>query len=189
MFPLLSRLPQLSREERQPAHMSTYPLNHPGNNRTPQFVSIYLSLPPSLSLSRSQYSFFPFSVFTVFHIDLLFIAREPQYLFISLFPFRVCAPTSPPLPPLPPRGAFSPPAVSHLSAPRGFGREPLPRLAAPPPSSSVLCCGAREEEKTKRLNILDCTPNGCVLISQVLCLFCLCVCVCVCLFITLNSDR
>lgn len=88
MFPLLSRLPQLSLKR---GRLSTCLLIHLklSNNRTPQFLCLYLSL------SRRLY-FFLLPIFSLFPIKLLFIAQHPSIFFSSL---SVCTRLDPPPPP------------------------------------------------------------------------------------------
>ena len=112
MFPLLSRLPQLSLKR---GSQSTCLLIHLklGNNRTPLAVSLP-SPPVCISSSHCFLTFFFFS-----RIKLLFIAPFPN-MFSSPPSPPVSAPTSAPLRPPHPSVCVSPKASPHLSALRGF---------------------------------------------------------------------
>lgn len=170
MFPLLSRLPQLSLKR---GRLSTCLLIHLklSNNRTPQFLWLYLSL------SRRLY-FFLLPIFSLFPIKLLFI---PQYF----FPLPLCLyQTRPPPTPL---HVFrlQPRLTSQLY--RGL-TESSPSSPCYPSPSAVPCWGARGRGKMKRLNILDCTlpeerqwfdfPRV-LSLRIVLFVWPLCICVCV----------
>lgn len=149
MFPLLSRLPQLSPKR---GSQSTCLLIHLklSNNRTPQFVSISLFL----FLSRPQSLFLAPPVFTLFHMKLLFIAQDPQYVFFFSFPFCVCTNLSA----LPPH-AFRLQLCLTSQLYVGLAESPHPPSLSPLPLSLFRASlQGTGRGKPKRLNILDCTP-------------------------------
>lgn len=113
-----------------------------------------MSLSVSPSLSRSQSSFLPPPVFSLFHIKLLFIAQHPSMVYFFSFAFCVCTNLG-----APPSVCVSPPASPHLSALRGFSREhPHPTPPTPLPFSLLhALLQGTGRGTTKRLNILDCT--------------------------------
>lgn len=132
MFPLLSRLPQLSLKRDSQSACLLIHLNF-SNKKTPPMSSCF----PSLFHPRLMH----FLIQTSIHSAVLY------YTFLSC--------TRPP----PPSACVSPAASPHLSALRGFNGEPstptfLLIIPLPPP---CFAAGHRERKKTKSVNVLDCT--------------------------------
>lgn len=139
MFPLLSRLPQLSPKR---SSQSTCLLIHLklGNNRTPPNF-------PAPSLP----TFLPLVFVSLFHICILFIALHYVYLFLNFQSHSAQAPASSLLP------CFPSSLASPLSSMWASHRAPPPPLSSLPLS---FCCALLQgtgRGKTKRLNTLDCT--------------------------------
>lgn len=132
MFPLLSRLPQLSLKRDSQTACLLIHLNF--SNKSPPHVCLFL---PS-------------------H----FLPLLMHFLITNFYSYR-CSPnifSSPRASAMPPPPACLPPAASpHLSALRGFNREPSTPtflLIIPPP---CFAAGLRERKKMMRMSILACT--------------------------------